>query len=61
MTFNTDNLANADSLRVGAGTVQVTDGSNLGDAAGNDASEAGPAITISGAANTAPSSTIPAT
>ncbi|MCP4171990.1 MAG: DUF2341 domain-containing protein, partial [Fuerstiella sp.] len=54
VTFNTNNVANADWLRVGTHTVQIADGSNLDDAVGNDGNTAGAAVTITGVANTAP-------
>ena len=54
VTFNTDNTANADWLRVGTHTVQVTDGTNLTDSASNTAETSAAAITITGDTNDAP-------
>jgi hypothetical protein len=54
VTFNADNTANADGLRVGTPTVQVATGTNITDAAGNTANTAGAAVTITGDTNDAP-------
>jgi hypothetical protein len=54
VTFNINNTVNADLLVVGTHTVQVTDGTNLTDTAGNTANTGGAAVTIAGAPNNAP-------
>lgn len=54
VTLNTNNTANTDLLLVGTHTVQVTNGTNLADAAGNAANTSVAAVTISNAGNLAP-------
>ena len=56
VTFNTNNILNADGLMVGTHSVQVTDGTILTDAAGNTANTAA-AATIVGELNAAPTLT----
>ena len=54
VTFNTDNTANADWLRVGTHTVEIANGADLDDAVGNDGNASGAAVTITGDTNDAP-------
>ena len=52
--FNAGNTANTDLLLVGTHTVQVTDGTNITDLAGNPASTAAVAVPITGTGTAAP-------
>jgi hypothetical protein len=54
VTFNSNNTANADLLRVGVHTVQVSDGTSLVDGATNTANTGGVVVTITGDTNDAP-------